>query len=89
MRAEGFTYEDAKVIALGTFGTDETGIRLGASAIITGDLHLMRNYGNRLPTIQRRLKALTAQLLPPFRDAALPVILSPEDAANKLTDLPE
>jgi len=44
LRDAGFTGEDAKVIALATFGVDEMGTRFGGDAIVTGDLALIRNY---------------------------------------------
>ncbi|MBI4769362.1 MAG: hypothetical protein HY784_02840 [Chloroflexi bacterium] len=81
---EGFTHEDAKVIALGTFGVDEFQSQFGVDALVTGDLNLIRNYEQRLTSIQRRLRAMTAQLSEPFCYARLPVIITPAEAAERL-----
>jgi hypothetical protein len=84
LRHEGFTREDAKVIALGTFGTDEAETRLGVDAVVTGDGGLIHNYEQRLPLIQRRFRAMTVQLPEPFRRADLPTIMSQVEAVARL-----
>jgi len=83
LRAFGFTGEDAELLALGTFGTDEQGAILGADVIITSDERLMNNYQVRLPEIQARLSDMTAQLPPPFCHASLPEVLGPEEILER------
>lgn len=85
LRAEGFSREDAKVIALGTFGVDEDRTRFGVDAIVTSDLRLIHNFEQQFPRLERRLRAMTAQLAPPYRSARLPRILTPEQAAERAT----
>ena len=83
LRAFGFTGEDAELLALGTFGTDEQGAILGVDVIITLDQRLMNNYQVRLPEIQARLSDMTAQLPPPFCHASLPEVLGPEEILER------
>lgn len=87
--AEGFTGEDAKVIALATFGIDEAATRISVDAVVTGDVHMIRNYTHRLGVIRRRLTAMTAQLSQPYRSASLPIIMTAVDATERLAALPE
>jgi hypothetical protein len=84
LRDEGFTREDAKVVALGTFGTDEIQSRFGADAVVTGDLRLVRNFDQRRGPIQRRLKAMTAQLPRPYCNAKLPAVVAAVEAVESL-----
>ena len=78
LHEHGFTREDAKILGLGTFGTDEAGEILGVQAIITLDQPFINNYKANLTFLQDRLKAMTVDLPPPFRDAALPSVTRPE-----------
>lgn len=79
LREYGFTREDAKILGLGTFGTDGAGNILGVQAIITFDRPFINNYKAHLASLEDRLKAMTGDLLPPFRDAALPSVTRPEE----------
>lgn len=85
LRGEGFTREDAKVLALGTFGTDDVQSRFGADAVVTGDLHLIHNYTQRHSLIQQRLKAMAAQLKKPYCEAELPAVITPVEAVESLS----
>jgi hypothetical protein len=82
----GLTPEDTMVLALSTFGTDEKGSILGAYAVVTYDQSLIQGYRNHLSTLQRRLGAMKAQLLPPFDEVRLPSVSSPDDFLKALTD---
>jgi hypothetical protein len=84
LRGEGFSREDAKVIALGTFGVNEAETRFGVDAIVTGDLSLIHNYERRFSFIQRRLHAMTAQLSEPYCYAALPTAITSGQAIELL-----
>lgn len=44
LREQTFTREDAKVLALGTFGTDEAGQILGVHTIVTYDRSVLRKW---------------------------------------------
>lgn len=48
LREDTFTREDAKVLALGTFGTDEAGQILGVHTIVTYDRPMLRKWGPRV-----------------------------------------
>jgi len=74
----GLAYEDAMVVALGTFGTDPSGAVLGAHAVVTYDRPLINGYDMHLPALRRRLQAMTAQLSPPFNRVVLPLVVSPD-----------
>ena len=84
LREHGFTREDANVLALGTFGHDPTRKILGTSAIVTLDHPFINNYEQHRPSLTRRLSAMTRQLTPPFRDAALPELWTPAEALATL-----
>lgn len=86
LREHGFTSEDAKILGLGSFGTDEAGELLGVHAVITLDQHFVNNYHTNLSSVQRRLKAMAAQLSSPFCRAALPDIKHPSEV---LAPMPE
>jgi hypothetical protein len=70
--------EDAAIIALATFGTNSTGTILGVHQVVTYDQAMITGYVNHLPTLQRRLKAMTSQLPAPFHQAALPELTTPD-----------
>lgn len=84
LRGYGFTREDAKVLSLGTFGTRKAGDILGADAIITLDQSFINNYQAQLDALQERLRAMTVNLLPPFCNAMLPVLMQPTEALASL-----
>ncbi len=79
-----FTYEDAKVLSLGTFGTNQTASRLGVSAIITLDTHFINNLHARGDVIRRRVRAMTTQLAPLYDQAVLPDFHMPVEALQRL-----
>jgi hypothetical protein len=79
LREHSFTLEDAKILSLSTFGTDEAGELLGVHAVITLDQRLINNYHMNLASLQKRLKAMTAQLSSPFCQAALPDVKRPSE----------
>jgi hypothetical protein len=80
----GFTYEDAKVLSLGTFGTNEAGDYLGSDVVITTDQALINNYQIRLSELEARLAAMVTNLTSPFIQAALPLVLQPAEALTRL-----
>ncbi|MBS1253347.1 MAG: hypothetical protein MAG451_02396 [Anaerolineales bacterium] len=74
----GLAREDAAMIALASFGTDEEGKMLGAQALVTYDQSLINGFSVNHDVLQRRFHAMTAQLSDPFRRAALPRVVSPD-----------
>lgn len=80
LRQMGFTREDAKVLSLATFGTDEAGEILSVSIIVTFDQRLTNKYTHELAVIQDRFEAMVASLEPPFCYARLPRVMLPQKA---------
>jgi hypothetical protein len=74
----GLSREDAAIIALATFGTNLTGTILSVHQVVTYDQAMITGYTNHLPTLQRRLKAMTSQLPAPFHRATLPDLTTPD-----------
>ncbi|RMF32416.1 MAG: hypothetical protein D6759_08450 [Chloroflexi bacterium] len=77
LRKHSFTREDAKVLSLGTFGTDKVGSFLGVDTIVTLDLALINHYNGQFDLLQSRLEAMVAQLPEPYCYACLPNVMSP------------
>jgi hypothetical protein len=75
----GLAREDAALIALTSFGSDLEGNILGAHLLITCDQPLVNGYLNHLSELQRRLRAMTAQLPAPFHQATLPRVMTPDE----------
>jgi len=79
LRETGFTREDAKVLALGTFGTDAAGAVLGAQVVVTYDRPMMRKWALERSELQERLARMTEAMDDPFGRARLPDVLYPEE----------
>lgn len=86
LRAYGFTYEDAKVLSLGTFGTREVGDILGVDAIITYDQPFIHNYEVHVDILRERLSTMTINLPLPFCNATLPVLIQPNESVEAQID---
>lgn len=83
LREHGFTREDAKVLALATFGTDQTATHLGADQVATFDQAFINHFDSLHDRPVRRLKAMTAQLPAPYKSARLPDVCSLHDKGGK------
>lgn len=79
----GLTREDAAMIALASFGTDEQSSLLGTHLLITQDQAIVNAYSHHLPTLQRRFRAMTAQLRPPYCYALLPRLATPSEMVTE------
>lgn len=79
LRETGFTREDAKVLALGTFGTDAEGAVLGVQVVVTYDRPMMRKWALERSELQERPARMTEVLDDPFERARLPDVLRPEE----------
>lgn len=79
LRETGFTREDAKVLALGTFGTDAEGAVLGVQVVVTYDRPMMSKWALERSGLQERLARMTEVLDDPFGQARLPDVLHPEE----------
>ncbi|HFD39505.1 MAG TPA: hypothetical protein ENJ31_06615 [Anaerolineae bacterium] len=87
LRGYGFTREDAVVLSLGTFGTNDQGSILGVEAVVTLDRPIINNYRHHRDSLVGRLAAMTRQLPAPFCDAALPDLQSPDETLAALMKL--
>jgi len=75
----GLSREDAALIGLATFGTDEAGGILGVRRFVTNDQSLVAGYRAHASSLRRRLAAMTAQLATPYDRATLPEVGSPAE----------
>jgi len=80
LRQTNFAREDAKVLSLATFGTDEAGEILSVSVIVTFDQSLTNKYAHEFTAIQGRFEAMLTSLEPPFCYARLPEVMLPQKA---------
>lgn len=78
LRDLGFTREAAAVLALSTFGTDESATFLGIEAVATCDQAMINNWQARQPEIQMRFVAMQRSLPAPYQFTRLPQVLKPE-----------
>lgn len=79
LRTHGFTGEDAKILALATFGTDPATNALGVEQIATFDQPMVNHVAHLQDRLTRRLKAMAVQLPTPYTSARFPVVRSPHD----------
>lgn len=79
LRGYNFTREDANVIALATFGTDQKGSLFGMELVVTQDQPMITNWQARHKEIQKHLHAMISQLPSPYNEARLPNIWRPEE----------
>lgn len=68
----GFTPEDARLLALGTFGTNHRRDILGMHYFVTNDHPLTNLWRQRQTEIERRFNAMSRQLSAPYDQARLP-----------------
>ncbi len=79
LRERTFTREDAKVLALGTFRTDEVGQVLGVHMIVTYDRPMLGKWRQEQAQIAEHLWDMTFNLQAPFDQARLPEVRLPEE----------
>lgn len=78
LRDRGFTREDATVLALATFGTDEGLTVLGMHFVATYDQPLINNWIVQEEALRARLDSMQRDIPAPYRNALLPRVLRPE-----------
>jgi len=78
LRDYGFTKEDAAVLALATFGTNEASNILGADIIATFDQPMINQWSVQHSAIAERLEAMQNDISVPYSQAKLPQVLHPE-----------
>ena len=79
LRERTFTRGDAKVLALGTFGTDETGQILGVCTTVAFDRPMLEKWTREQAEIAQQLSNMTINLQVPFDQARLPEVRLPEE----------
>ena len=82
LRERTFTREDAKVLALGTFGTDADGRILGVHVVVTLDQAMLRKWDRDVALIAEHLREMVIDLQAPFALARLPRVQLPEAVGN-------
>ena len=73
-----FTAEDAAILALATFGTNENGDILGTEVVATYDQPMINQWIRQQIAIQERLIAMKNELPAPYHRVNLPQVLRPE-----------
>lgn len=83
LRDYGFAREDAAILALATFGTDQEGSFLGMDFVATHDQSMIRHWSSQREAIQDRLTAMRQDIPPPYSHAVLPRVQRPEQIAPR------
>ena len=78
LRDYGFAREDAAILALATFGTDEERTILGMDFVATYDQRMIRHWSGQREAIQDHLVAMRQDIPPPYSHALLPRVQRPE-----------
>jgi hypothetical protein len=76
LRAEGVSPEDAVVIAYGSFGVDLQRQRIGVEVIVTNDAKLAATVRVRFATLRDQFAQMIGQFPEPYRQLALPTVLT-------------
>jgi hypothetical protein len=75
----GLSREDAAMIALATFGTNQVGPIFSVEHLISSDRPMINGYRVHFTLLERRLQKMCAQLRAPFDQAHLPELLLPDE----------
>lgn len=75
----GLTREDAVMIALASFGSNQQGNILGTRGLLTYDQRMINGYKQHLSILELRLRAMTRQLPAPFHQTTLPLLNTPDE----------
>ena len=78
LRDYGFTKEDADVLALATFGTNQNADILGMHVVATFDQPMINQWTAQQEAIQERLSNMQRNITVPYRHAPLPKVQRPE-----------
>lgn len=74
VREFGFSPEDARMLALGSFSTNDERSILGMHSFITYDHPLVNLWDGKRAEIERRLNAMRRQLAAPYKQIELPSV---------------
>ena len=83
----GFGREDAHLLSLATFGIGIAGDILGVDLFVTFDLKLIDRFNENLPGIESRFSRMVSHLQPPYTTAALPEVVTPDEALLLLSNV--
>lgn len=75
-----FTREDAAVLALATFSTDQKHSFISMQLVVTQDQPMINNWSARQAKIQKHFETMRENLVPPYNQAFLPKVVRPEEA---------
>ena len=81
---ESFSREDAFILSYASFGFDEIEETVGVEMVLTNDLRMQARYARGFPRITARFTRMTRQLRAPYREAALPEVVSAEELWTQL-----
>jgi len=84
LREMGFKREDAYLLSLATFSTDQLkeGRILGVNGFVTYDYHLQNHFLALQPQLEIRLRRMAARLSPPYNRASLPTVNTPDQITS-------
>ncbi len=78
LRDYNFTREDAAMLALATFGTNDKGTLWGMHVVATYDQPMLNHWHLQQASIQARFADMKRDLTLPYNHAVLPDVLRPE-----------
>lgn len=78
LRDYTFTREDAAILALSSFGTNDSGTILGMHVVVTYDQPMIRQWNLQYAHIQERFSVMIHDLPVPYNYAVLPELLRSE-----------
>lgn len=84
LREEGLSREDAVIVSHASFGVDVDRTTFGARVVLTTDYALQSRCERSGTRIRERFTRMTGRLKPPYREASLPIILTPEEVIERL-----
>jgi hypothetical protein len=79
LQAYGFTPEDALVLSLATFSTNEQLTSLSLHYVATFDQHIIQQWAASIDSIEAHLTAMRPYLSEPYSRAGLPQVVRPQD----------
>jgi len=77
LRDYGFTREDAHVLALGTFGSDEQNRLIHIDYVVTWDQKMINHWTMNSGKIQLQLDAMQVDVSSPYDQVSLPRVVHP------------
>jgi hypothetical protein len=83
-----FEREDANLLALATFGTDQPAGILGVDILVTFDKRFMERFAIHYPDIQNLLTRMTSHFALPYSSAELPELATPGEVIQLFGQVP-